>query len=163
MSIIQQDESSLDITLGQVLRLPCKFIQGKSGADKAVLKSISQQLQDTGKNILPVIVKALDEDDYQAVLNTQILDAARLAKLDFIWCIIVNDQMQTQVRLSLGSCRPRLMLPPSMLSPHPSEKLLNSWNTSKPRKKDSARSSPRWRLKPSSDREAPRNYLACLS
>jgi hypothetical protein len=102
MSIIQQDESSLDITLGQVLRLPCKFIQGKSGADKAVLKSISQQLQATGKNILPVIVKALDEDDYQAVLNTQILDAAKLAKLDFVWCVVVNDQMQAQVQIESG-------------------------------------------------------------
>jgi hypothetical protein len=102
MSILQQDESSLDITLGQVLRLPCKFIQGKSGADKALLKSISQQLQATGKNILPVIVKALDEDDYQAVLNTQILDAAKLAKLDFVWCLVVNDQMQEQVQIESG-------------------------------------------------------------
>ncbi len=108
MSILQQDDSSLDITLGQVLRLPCKFIQGKSSADKALIKSISQQLQDTGKNILPVIVKALDEDDYQAVLNTQILDAARLAKLDFIWCIIVNDQMQTQVQIESGQLPPQI-------------------------------------------------------
>jgi hypothetical protein len=102
MSILQQDESSLDITLGQVLRLPCKFIQGKSGADKALLKNISQHLQATGKNILPVIVKALDEDDYQAVFNTQILDAAKLAKLDFVWCIIVDEPMLTQVQIESG-------------------------------------------------------------
>lgn len=108
MSILQQDDSSLDITLGQVLRLPCKFIQGKSSADKALIKSISQQLSTKGKNILPVIVKALDEDDYQAVLNTQILDAARLAKLDFIWCIVVDDQMQTQVQLESGQLPPQI-------------------------------------------------------
>ncbi|HEY9649760.1 MAG TPA: hypothetical protein V6C95_03790 [Coleofasciculaceae cyanobacterium] len=102
MSILQQDESSLDITLGQVLRLPCKFIQGKSDADKTLLKSISQQLSTTGKNILPVIVKALDEDDYQAVLNTQILDAAKLAKLDFVWCIVVDEPMLTQVQIESG-------------------------------------------------------------
>jgi hypothetical protein len=102
MSILQQDDSSLDITLGQVLRLPCKFIQGKSSADKVLIKSISQQLSTTGKNILPVIVKVLDEDDYQAVLNTQILDAAKLAKLDFVWCIVVDDQMQEQVQIESG-------------------------------------------------------------
>jgi hypothetical protein len=102
MSILQQDDSSLDITLGQVLRLPCKFIQGKSGADKALLKSISQQLKATGKNILPVIVKALDEDDYQTVLNAQILDAAKLAKLEFVWCIVVDERMQTQVEIESG-------------------------------------------------------------
>jgi hypothetical protein len=102
MSILQQDESSLDITLGQVLRLPCKFIQGNSKAEKALLKRISQQLQATGKNILPVIVKALDEDDYQAVLNTQILEAAKLANLDFVWCIVVDDQMQAQVQIESG-------------------------------------------------------------
>jgi len=102
MSILQQDDSSLDITLGQVLRLPCKFIQGKSSVDKVLIKSISQQLSTTGKNLLPLIVKALDEDDYQAVLNTQILDAAKLAKLDFVWCIVVDDQMQEQVQIESG-------------------------------------------------------------
>ena len=102
MSILQQDDSSLDITLGQVLRLPCKFIAGKSSADKALLKSISQQLSATGKNILPVIVKVLDEDDYQAVFNIQILDAAKQAGLDFVWCIIVDDPMLTQVQIEMG-------------------------------------------------------------
>lgn len=102
MSILQQDESSLDITLGQVLRLPCKFIQGKSSTDKTLIKRISNQLSSRGKNILPVIVKALDEDDYQAVLNTQILEAAKLAKLDFVWCIVVDDQMQEQVQIESG-------------------------------------------------------------
>lgn len=102
MSILQQDDSSLDMTLGQVVRLPCKFIQGKSSADKTLLKSISQQLKATGKNILPVIVKVLDEDDYRAVLNTQILDAAKLANLDFVWCIIVDEAMLTQVQIESG-------------------------------------------------------------
>lgn len=102
MSILQQDDSSLNVTLGQVLRLPCKFIQGESGADKILIRSISQQLSATQKNILPVIVKALDEDDYQAVLNTQILDAAKQAGLDFVWCIIVDNPMLTQIQIESG-------------------------------------------------------------
>jgi hypothetical protein len=87
MSILQQDESSLDIALGQVLRLPCKFIKGKSSANPALIKAISQQLSTRGKNILPVVVKAL---------------GARKAKLDFVWCIIVDDQMQAQVQIESG-------------------------------------------------------------
>ncbi|MBD0345425.1 MAG: hypothetical protein ICV63_11520, partial [Coleofasciculus sp. Co-bin14] len=60
------------------------------------------QLQVTGKNILPVIVKVLEEDSYQAILNTQILDAARKLGFDFVWCIIVDDQMQSQVQIESG-------------------------------------------------------------
>ena len=102
MSILQQDDSSLNITFGQVIRLPCKFIQGKPITDKALIKSISNQLSSTGKNILPVIVKALDEDDYQAVINSQILEAAKQAGLDFVWCIIVDDPMLAQVQIESG-------------------------------------------------------------
>jgi hypothetical protein len=102
MSILQQDESSLDIALGQVLRLPCKFIKGKSSANPALIKAISQQLSTRGKNILPVVVKAVGEDDYQVTLNAHIVEAARKAKLDFVWCIIVDDQMQAQVQIESG-------------------------------------------------------------
>lgn len=102
MSILQQDESSLDLELGQVLRLPCKFIKGKSSTEKALIKRLSEQLKATGKNILPVVVKVTGEEEYQAVLNVQILEAAKLAKLDFIWCIAVNEQMLVQVQIEMG-------------------------------------------------------------
>jgi hypothetical protein len=44
----------------------------------------------------------LGEDKYQAILNTQILDAARLVHLDFVWCIVVNQKMQQQIEVELG-------------------------------------------------------------
>ncbi|MBC7971198.1 MAG: hypothetical protein H7Z11_13950 [Verrucomicrobia bacterium] len=102
MTATQTEVSPLDVTLGQIRRLPCKFIKGQSEAQPIIIKAIAQELSTTGKNILPVIVRLLGEDKYQAILNTQILDAARQVKLDFVWCIVVNQPMQQQIEVELG-------------------------------------------------------------
>ncbi|MCY7320483.1 MAG: hypothetical protein LH660_01435 [Phormidesmis sp. CAN_BIN36] len=102
MVLTHKDASPLSVSLGQILRLPCKFIKGKSDTPQIVLKTISQEIATTGKNILPVIVRYLQEDKYQAILNNQILEAARSAKLDFVWCIVVDQQMQSQIEVELG-------------------------------------------------------------
>ena len=102
MALFQEEEFSNDITLGQVLRLPCKFIQGKSNVATKQIEAIAEQLSKTDKNILPIVVKLLDQDTYQSVFNTQILDGARLAKKDFVWCIIVDDPMLAQVQIENG-------------------------------------------------------------
>jgi hypothetical protein len=96
------DDPAVRKSLGQVVRLPCKFIKGKSDTQPIVIRTIAQELSATGKNILPVIVRSLGEDKYQAILNTQIVEAARQAKLDFVWCIVVNQSMQTQIEVELG-------------------------------------------------------------
>ncbi|MBW4523387.1 MAG: helix-hairpin-helix domain-containing protein [Scytolyngbya sp. HA4215-MV1] len=44
----------------------------------------------------------LGEDKYQAILNTQVLDAAKQAKQDFVWCIVVDQEMQAQVEVETG-------------------------------------------------------------
>ncbi len=97
-----EDEVSLDITLGQVLRLPCKFIKGKSTTDPVLVETIARQLKNTKKNLLPIIVKALGEDNYQAIFNIQILEAARKADLDFVWCMVVDDKMNAQIQIESG-------------------------------------------------------------
>ena len=102
MALFDEDESLLDVELGQILRIPCKFVHGNSDAHPALVKNLAKQMKTTGKNLLPVIVKILEEDNYQAVQNTQILEASRQANLDFIWCIIVNDQMLTQILVESG-------------------------------------------------------------
>ncbi len=102
MTIFQEEEFSNEIELGQVLRLPCKFIQGKSNVPPKQIEAIAEQLSKTEKNILPIVVKPLDEDNYQSVFNTQILDGARLAKKDFVWCILVDEPMLAQVQIEAG-------------------------------------------------------------
>lgn len=102
MAFVEEDESILNVKLGQILRIPCKFIKGKSDAHPIVIKAIAQELKTAGKNVLPVIIKILGEDKYQAILNIQILEAAKQAKSDFVWCIVVNDQMQSQIAVESG-------------------------------------------------------------
>ena len=102
MAPFQEEEFSADIPLGQVLQLPCKFIKGKSNVAAQQIEAIAEQLSKAEKNILPIIVKPLDEDNYQSVFNTQILDGARLAKKDFVWCIIVDESMLAQVQIEAG-------------------------------------------------------------
>lgn len=97
-----EDDSPLDIPLGQILRIPCKFIKGKAEVHPLLLKAIAQELKTKGKNVLPVIIKYLDEDKYQALLNAHVLEAARQAKMDFVWCIVVNDELELQVQIELG-------------------------------------------------------------
>ena len=88
--------------LGQVLRLPCKFIQGKSSAEVMVINAIAAELAIAGKNVLPIMVKLLKEDKYTAVFNNQILIAAQQAKLDFVYCIVVDDEMAAQLKVETG-------------------------------------------------------------
>jgi hypothetical protein len=102
MAPFKEEEFSADIPLGQVLQLPCKFIQGKSNLAAKQIEAIAQKLSKTEKNILPIVVKPLDEDNYQSVFNTQILDGARLAKKDFVWCIIVDEPMLEQIHIEAG-------------------------------------------------------------
>ncbi|MEG4322152.1 MULTISPECIES: hypothetical protein [unclassified Microcoleus] len=102
MTPFQEEEFSADIPLGQVLRLPCKFIQGNSNVPAKQIEAIAAQLSKTEKNILPIVVKLLEQDNYQSVFNTQILDGARLAKKDFVWCIIVDESMLAQVQIESG-------------------------------------------------------------
>ena len=102
MAIFQVEEFSTDIPLGQVLRLPCKFIHGKSNVPAKQIEAIAEQLSKTDKNILPIVVKLLEQDTYQSVFNTQILDGARLANKDFVWCILVDEPMLAQIKIESG-------------------------------------------------------------
>lgn len=102
MAIFDEDDSLLDFELGQTLQIPCKFVRGNSQAHPVLIKNLTAQMKKTGKNLLPVIVKLLEEDSYEAVQNTQILEAARRANLDFVWCIVVDEQMLKQILVELG-------------------------------------------------------------
>lgn len=102
MSIIQQDGSPLDIALGEVLPLPCKFIESNCDESPILVRFLSQELSHSRKNIVPVIVEYLEEDRYRVVCNGQILSAAKLAGLDFVNAIIVNSEMLAKVEMESG-------------------------------------------------------------
>jgi hypothetical protein len=102
MMVSTLERRGTSTSLGQVLRLPCKFIQGKSSTEVMVINAIAAELAISGKNVLPVMVKFLKEDKYTAVFNNQILIAAQQAKLDFVYCIIVDDEMAAQLKVEAG-------------------------------------------------------------
>jgi hypothetical protein len=95
-------DSSIDTPLGQILRLPCKFVKGETDTSAIIIAAIAAELKQTGRNVLPVIVQQSSEDQYKAVLNAHIIAAARQAKLDFVWCIVVNDSMEQQLQVEVG-------------------------------------------------------------
>jgi hypothetical protein len=95
-------DSSISNPLSQILRLPCKFIKGESNVSAMIISAIADELKKIGRNVLPVIVKQSGEDKYQVVLNDHIIAAARQAKLDFVWCIIVDDVMEKQLQVEIG-------------------------------------------------------------
>lgn len=95
-------DSPIDNPLGQVLRLPCKFIKGESDASAIVIQAIAQELKQASRNVLPAIVRQTTQDKYEVILNAQIVEASRQAKLDFVWCIVVNDSMEAQLQVEIG-------------------------------------------------------------
>ena len=90
-------------TTGEVLRLPCKFIKGTTTLNSVAVTAIAQELSAKGRNILPIIVKSLKQDKYEAIVNAQILVAAKQAKLDFIYCIIIESNEIAQVQIEIGA------------------------------------------------------------
>lgn len=96
------DDAAISAPTGQLLRIPVKFIKGKSDTSPIVISAIASQLQTVRKNVLPVMIKVIHDDQYQAIHNIHILEAARQAKLDFIWCIAIDAEMQTQLQVEIG-------------------------------------------------------------
>ena len=95
-------DSPIDNPLGQILRLPCKFIKGESDASAIVIQAIAQELKQSSRNVLPAIVRQTTQDKYEVILNAQIVEASRQAKLDFVWCIVVNASMEAQLQVEIG-------------------------------------------------------------
>lgn len=102
MALFEVEESILNVELGRILRIPCKFVHGKSDAHPALINNLAQQMKNTGKNILPVMVEIVSEDNYQAIENAHILAAAKKVELDFVWCIVINKEMLDQVLVETG-------------------------------------------------------------
>lgn len=102
MTLLYEEQSLYEIELGKIVQIPCKFIQGKSETHPILVKNLAKQLEKTKQNYLPIIVQLLEEDSYKAVRNIQILEAARLAKLDFAFCVVVDEEMLEQIAFESG-------------------------------------------------------------
>lgn len=102
-------KSFLNDDFGVTLKLPVKKIQGNFKIHDALLNNLVSMLktEDSGKNFWPIIVEkdSKNKDFYNVVLNGQILEAARKAGLDFVWCIIIDQSMLNQIKVESGELR----------------------------------------------------------
>lgn len=103
MSLLE-DISLDDITLGELLRIPCEYITAQSTElfHPILLQHLSEELKKSQENISPIFIKRIAEDEYYAIHNTLTLAAAKKAKLDFVFCIAINEQMEHQILLETG-------------------------------------------------------------
>ena len=97
--------------VGKYLRIPCHQITIPEEQEKShpvAIAAIAEMLKTKGSNFLPVMVEEVDEEEYEAIYNVHLLEAAQQAKLDFVWCIIADAearqqiQVETQQRLQIG-------------------------------------------------------------
>ena len=87
--------------IGKYLRIPCKKITNKNKSEfhSAVVNAIAEKLRTNQRNFLPIIVKEIDEEEYEVLLNAHILEAAKEAELDFVWCIMADEQRGKQIEV----------------------------------------------------------------
>lgn len=88
--------------VGKYLRLPLHQIKLQGQTDKSnsiVIEAIAEKLKQNQRNFLPIIVEEVDEDEYKVLLNGYVLEAAEKAKLDFVWCILADEQRRKQIEI----------------------------------------------------------------
>ena len=102
MTLLYEYEALVEIELGKILCLPLFQVSGNQEIHPALVKNLAKQIQKKERNYLPVIVKLLGEDNYEAIYNIQILEAARKAEVDFVWCIVVDDEILDQIKVESG-------------------------------------------------------------
>ena len=102
MTLLYEYENLVDIELGKILCLPLFEVKGNQYFHPIMVNDLAKKIQKNQRNYLPVIVKLLDKDSYEAIYNVQILEAARKAKVDFVWCIVVDDEILDQIKVESG-------------------------------------------------------------
>jgi hypothetical protein len=88
--------------IGSYTRVPCKLIKLRDDEEKshpAVIEAIAETLKKSGRNYLPLIIEEIDEDEYEVLFNAHVLEAARRAEFDFVWCILADDERRKQIEI----------------------------------------------------------------
>ncbi len=102
MALFDGTEDFFSIERGKTIHLPISEVKGSSVGNDILIKNLALHMKKTNKNFLPIIVKEIEENQYESCLNTPVLEAARLANLDLIWCIIVDNDMFQQIEIEAG-------------------------------------------------------------
>ena len=88
--------------IGSYTRVPRKAIRMRDNREKShptVIQAIAEKLKANGRNFLPLIIEQVDEDEYEVLLNGHILEAAQEANLNFVWCILADEERRGQIEV----------------------------------------------------------------
>lgn len=88
--------------IGKYLKIPTKRLlrDKNTPMDPFVRAVIKDELIRRGRNFIPVIVEECeDSEDYRILFNDHIYIGAIAAELDFVWCIIADQDRQSQVEV----------------------------------------------------------------
>ena len=88
--------------IGSYTRVPRKLIHMRSGQEKShptVIQAIAEKLKVNGRNFLPLIIEQVDEEEYEVLFNAHILEAAQEANLNFVWCILADEERRGQIEV----------------------------------------------------------------
>lgn len=84
---------------GNLMCLPFEEIEpGKpTEVHEYLIQEAAKQLGSKGRNWVPLIVKEIDLDQYQVIGNSFIYAVAAEAGVDEVWCIIADNEPETEV------------------------------------------------------------------
>jgi len=89
--------------IGKYLRIPRHEIKldtlTAKDTNPFIIEAIAEKLRTYGRNILPVIVEETGEDSYKILLNADVFKAAGKAELDYVWCILADEERKKQVEV----------------------------------------------------------------
>lgn len=88
--------------VGKYLRIPCGMITLPEGQEKShpvAIAAIAEMLKAKDSNFLPIMVEEVDDEEYEAIWNAHLLEAAKQANLDFVWCIIADTESRQQIEV----------------------------------------------------------------
>ncbi|MDY6783370.1 MAG: Rho termination factor N-terminal domain-containing protein [Cyanobacteriota bacterium] len=102
--------------VGNLMHLYLEEIEPGGGTDapEFLIKATAKTLNELGgRNWVPLIVKELGEDRYQAIANFFIYAVAEEAGLEKVWCIIANEDDRTAklAQTLTGEIVPKINLP----------------------------------------------------
>lgn len=88
---------------GSYTRIPTHKIQLPEGytspASEAKIKKIAEQLKAKGRNFKPMMVEEIGEDEYEVFENGYLLEAAKLAGIKFVWCVLVDSEAREMAEM----------------------------------------------------------------
>src|SRR4028119_2260314 len=103
--------------IGKLMHLPLNNIESgeQISASEFIVTAAEAICQAGGRNWIPVIVKETGDYQYQVVSNHFVYAVAQQAKLDLVWCIVIDPKPSNieQAKILAREANPQVNLSPA--------------------------------------------------